>query len=260
MLLNKNGYYHTNVVTKVKAVREKIFGSLEKLKNIVNGPNRDYDSFDEENNYNPYEEEMEEMMSEEIEEEEQENSEVLLQQRIKPRRESTTISPSPSLSRRRRHTSSMDTDSNHDMDMEQNSRMSSRFPSNVIGLPGVNTTMNEIEIFEPHTFEQASEVIKLLKQQRTVVLNLNLMESYEAQRAVDFVTGGTAALDGNCERVGESIFLFTPRNVHVTNSKGASSVGKKPDNGISDDLTSSNFSDNLWSNTPLPDLSSSLAQ
>jgi len=110
-LLNKNGYYHTNVVTKVKAVREKIFGSLEKLKNIVNGPNRDYDSFDEENNYNPYEEEMEEMMSEEIEEEEQENSEVLLQQRIKPRRESTTISPSPSLSRRRRHTSSMDTDS-----------------------------------------------------------------------------------------------------------------------------------------------------
>ena len=35
---------------------------------------------------------------------------------------------------------------------------------------------------------------------------------------------------------------------------------KKPDNGISDDLTSSNFSDNLWSNTPLPDLSSSLAQ
>ncbi|MGY6528503.1 MAG: cell division protein SepF [Cyanobacterium sp.] len=242
-------------------MRQKIFGGLEKLKNIVNGPNRDYDSFEEEDNYSPYEEEMEEMMSEEIEEEEeQENSELLLQQRIKPRRENTTINPSPSFSRRRRHTPSMDMDSNHDLDMEQNSRMSSRFPSNVVGLPGVNTTMNEIEIFEPHTFEQASEVIKLLKQQRTVVLNLNLMESYEAQRAVDFVTGGTAALDGNCERVGESIFLFTPRNVHVTNSKGASSVGKKQENGISDDFTSSNFSDNLWSNTPLPDLSSPLAQ
>nr|WP_241735285.1 cell division protein SepF [Cyanobacterium stanieri] len=203
---------------------------------------------------------MEEMMSEGIieDEEEEENSPLL--SRVNPRMENTTINDSPSLSRRRRHTSSMDMDSNHDLDMEQSSRMSSRFPSNVIGLPGVNTAMNEIEIFEPHTFEQASEVIKLLKQQRAVVLNLNSMESYEAQRAVDFVTGGTAALDGNCERVGESIFLFTPRNVQVTNSKGNSSVGKKSDHGLSDDFTPNNFSDNLWSSTPLPDLSSSLAQ
>lgn len=249
MLLNKNRYYHTRVVTKVKAVRKTFFGGLEKLKNIVNRPHDDYDSF---------EQEMEEMMSEEMIEEEEEDSELF--EPLAPVRENETVNPPSSFSRRRHHrASSIDMDSNSDLDMEQN-RMSSRFPSNVIGLPGVNTTMNEIEIFEPHTFEQASEVINLLKQQRSVVLNLNLMESYEAQRAVDFVTGGTAALDGNCERVGESIFVFTPRNVQVTNSKGSSSVGKKPESNGVDDFTSNGFSDSLWSNTPLPDLSSPLAQ
>ncbi|AFZ46176.1 protein of unknown function DUF552 [Cyanobacterium stanieri PCC 7202] len=230
-------------------MRKTFFGGLEKLKNIVNRPNDDYDSF---------EQEMEEMMSEEMIEEEEEDSQ-LFDEPVAPIREDEAVAPHSPFTRRRRRAPSMDMDSNSDLDMEQN-RMSSRFPSNVIGLPGVNTTMNEIEIFEPHTFEQASEVINLLKQQRSVVLNLNLMESYEAQRAVDFVTGGTAALDGNCERVGESIFVFTPRNVQVTNSKGSSSVGKKSEQNAVDDFSANGFSDSLWSNTPLPDLSSPLAQ
>ncbi|MFP3787051.1 cell division protein SepF, partial [Burkholderia sp. SIMBA_024] len=34
--------------------------------------------------------------------------------------------------------------------------------------------------------------------------------------AVDFVAGGTYAIDGHQERVGESIFLFTPSCVQVT--------------------------------------------
>ena len=44
------------------------------------------------------------------------------------------------------------------------------------------------------------------------------MEPDQAQRAVDFVAGGTFAIDGHQERVGESIFLFAPSCVTVTNS------------------------------------------
>ena len=39
-----------------------------------------------------------------------------------------------------------------------------------------------------------------------------------AQRAVDFVAGGTYAIDGHQERIGESIFLFAPSCVNVTSS------------------------------------------
>jgi cell division inhibitor SepF len=44
-----------------------------------------------------------------------------------------------------------------------------------------------------------------------------MMEPDQAQRAVDFVAGGTFAIDGHQERVGESIFLFAPSCVTVTN-------------------------------------------
>jgi cell division inhibitor SepF len=43
-----------------------------------------------------------------------------------------------------------------------------------------------------------------------------MMEPDQAQRAVDFVAGGTFAIDGHQERVGESIFLFAPSCVTVT--------------------------------------------
>jgi len=47
-----------------------------------------------------------------------------------------------------------------------------------------------------------------------------MMEPDQAQRAVDFVAGGTFAIDGYQERVGESIFLFAPSCVTVSTSCG----------------------------------------
>ena len=46
------------------------------------------------------------------------------------------------------------------------------------------------------------------------------MDPDQAQRAVDFVAGGTYAIDGHQERIGESIFLFTPSCVQVSTQTG----------------------------------------
>ncbi len=59
-----------------------------------------------------------------------------------------------------------------------------------------------------------------LRERKSVVLNLNVMDPEEAQRAVDFVAGGTYAIDGHQERIGESIFLFTPNSVKVSTLSG----------------------------------------
>jgi cell division inhibitor SepF len=88
--------------------------------------------------------------------------------------------------------------------------------NNVIGMPGVNTGVSEVVVFEPRSFEEMPQVIQCLRERRSVVLNLNIMDPDEAQRAVDFVAGGTYAIDGHQERIGESIFLFTPNCVQVT--------------------------------------------
>ena len=62
------------------------------------------------------------------------------------------------------------------------------------------------------------QAIQALRERKTVILNLTMMEPDQAQRAVDFVAGGTFAIDGHQERVGESIFLFAPSCVTVTNT------------------------------------------
>ena len=71
---------------------------------------------------------------------------------------------------------------------------------------------------EPRSFDEMPRVIQALRERKTVILNLTMMEPDQAQRAVDFVAGGTFAIDGHQERVGESIFLFAPSCVTVTNS------------------------------------------
>ncbi|MGF1478911.1 MAG: cell division protein SepF [Cyanophyceae cyanobacterium] len=92
--------------------------------------------------------------------------------------------------------------------------------SNVIGMPGVSTGVSEVVVIEPNSFEDMPQVIQTLRERRSVVLNLNVMDPDEAQRAVDFVAGGTYAIDGHQERIGESIFLFTPSCVKVSTLQG----------------------------------------
>lgn len=92
--------------------------------------------------------------------------------------------------------------------------------SNVIGMPGAMNGMSEVVVMEPRTFEEMPQAIRALRERKSVVLNLTIMDPDQAQRAVDFVAGGTYAIDGHQERIGESIFLFTPNCVQVSTQLG----------------------------------------
>ena len=90
--------------------------------------------------------------------------------------------------------------------------------SKVIGMPGISNSASEVNLLEPRSFDEMPQVIQALRERKTIILNLTMMDPDQAQRAVDFVAGGTYAIDGNQERIGESIFLFTPSCVNVTSS------------------------------------------
>ncbi len=92
--------------------------------------------------------------------------------------------------------------------------------NNVIGMPGALNGMSEVVVMEPRSFEEMPQVIRALRERKSVVLNLTLMDPDQAQRSVDFVAGGTYAIDGHQERIGESIFLFTPNCVQVSTQMG----------------------------------------
>ena len=60
--------------------------------------------------------------------------------------------------------------------------------------------------------------IDAMKQGNAVNLNLTMQEPEKAQRSVDFVAGGCYALEGHQERIGESVFLFAPKNYKVVST------------------------------------------
>lgn len=100
--------------------------------------------------------------------------------------------------------------------------------NNVIGMPGAINGLSEVVVMEPRSFEEMPQAIQALRERKSVVLNLTIMDPDQAQRAVDFVAGGTYAIDGHQERIGESIFLFTPNCVQVTTQAGGVQEAPQP--------------------------------
>ncbi|NJL21083.1 MAG: cell division protein SepF [Leptolyngbyaceae cyanobacterium SM1_3_5] len=87
--------------------------------------------------------------------------------------------------------------------------------SNVVGMPNWGNLHSEMIVLEPRSFEEIPPVVTALKERKSVILNLNLMDADTAQRCVDFVAGGAYAIDGHQERIGETVFLFTPSFVQI---------------------------------------------
>jgi cell division inhibitor SepF len=87
--------------------------------------------------------------------------------------------------------------------------------NNVVGLPNRSSTQ-EILLLEPRSFEEMPQIVAALRERKSVVINLALMDPDTAQRCVDFVAGGAYAIDGHQERLGENIFLFTPNYVQIS--------------------------------------------
>ena len=121
---------------------------------------------------------------------------------------------------------------------------------NVVGMPGTSRfwsgSASEVLVMEPKSFEEMPRVIQSLRDRKSVVLNLTMMDAAQAQRAVDFVAGATFTIDGHQERVGESIFLFTPNCVQVRTQ--ATPPQETP---TQTPITSTNISTTSWHTEPL---------
>ena len=89
-------------------------------------------------------------------------------------------------------------------------------PSNVVGMPNRKMAHTEMYLMEPRSFEEMPQAVTALRERRSIILNLSLMDADAAQRCVDFVAGAAFAIDGHQERIGEHIFLFTPSFVQIS--------------------------------------------
>ena len=135
--------------------------------------------------------------------------------------------------------------------------MNNKRSSKVVGMPGISNSSSEVCLMEPRSFDEMPQAIQALRERKTVILNLTMMDPDQAQRAVDFIAGGTYAIDGHQERVGESIFLFAPSCVNVTSS---SPEEASPSNVSTKNTPQYSFGNNTapepaWGNSKLSALS-----
>ena len=86
--------------------------------------------------------------------------------------------------------------------------------ANVVSHPGFKGY--EVVVSEPRSYEESVSIVKQLKEKKTIILNLHLLDKDQAMRIVDFLCGATHALNGNQQKIGDSVFIFTPSNVALS--------------------------------------------
>ena len=82
-------------------------------------------------------------------------------------------------------------------------------------------------ISQPTTFEQSEEICSLLKEKKSVIVNLEYVSKEVARRIVDFISGGVYALDGHIQKISNSIFLIAPTNYEITNEMAREEIKNK---------------------------------
>ena len=89
------------------------------------------------------------------------------------------------------------------------------------------SAMNNMEVcvIKPGTFEEALQIADALLEGRSVVLNLEGINSQLAQRIVDFVTGVCYSLKAHFESISKFVFVITPEAVYISGATQDSGLG-----------------------------------
>ena len=103
----------------------------------------------------------------------------------------------------------------------------------VIGLPSATAQSVRVVISQPNSYEQASEICEHLKGKKSIIVNLEYVNKDVARRIIDFMSGAVYALDGNIQKISNSIFLIAPYNYEITNEIIKETVKEKSSSSVS---------------------------
>ena len=78
---------------------------------------------------------------------------------------------------------------------------------------------SEIIVYEPKIYEDSLGISGNLRRGKPVIINLKHLEPNEGTRLIDFICGAAYAIDGHMMKIGESIFLFTPGTIRITDAE-----------------------------------------
>jgi cell division protein sepF len=101
-----------------------------------------------------------------------------------------------------------------EQESEEGRNFWNRRNNKVVNMP--QTEQIKMVISQPTTFEQSEAICDLLKEKKSVIVNLEYVNKDVARRIVDVISGAVHALDGHIQKVSNSIFLIAPYNYEIT--------------------------------------------
>lgn len=113
----------------------------------------------------------------------------------------------------------------NDEEEQEDKRLWGRKNNKVVAMPQVQQV--KMVISQPTTFEQAATICDLLKQKKSVIVNLEYVNKDVARRIIDVVSGAVHALDGHLQKISNSIVLIAPFNYDIENEIARDEIKSK---------------------------------
>lgn len=113
----------------------------------------------------------------------------------------------------------------NDEEEQEDKRLWGRKNNKVVAMPQVQQV--KMVISQPTTFEQAATICDLLKQKKSVIVNLEYVNKDVARRIIDVVSGAVHALDGHMQKISNSIVLIAPFNYDIENEIARDEIKSK---------------------------------
>lgn len=89
---------------------------------------------------------------------------------------------------------------------------------------------NSMVLVEPRAYSESQQIADHLKNRNAVVVNFKRITSEQSKRILDFLTGTLYAIGGSMEKLGNGIYLCTPKNVSVQGKMTEEEKSKEEDN------------------------------
>ena len=113
----------------------------------------------------------------------------------------------------------------NDEEEQEDKKLWGRKSNKVVAMPQVQQV--KMVISQPTTFEQAANICDLLKQKKSVIVNLEYVNKDVARRIIDVVSGAVHALDGHMQKISNSIVLIAPFNYDIENEIARDEIKSK---------------------------------
>lgn len=134
----------------------------------------------------------------------------------------------------------MNVDSNDSDEEENENEYYNNYDENVDdeetkGLFGRKVSKNQgstqqvrMVILQPTEFESAEEICDLLRERKSIIINLEYVNKDIARRIIDVVSGAVHVLDGHMQKISNSIFLVAPYNYDIASDAKEETRSKSP--------------------------------